>query len=140
MPDLGSEHRNGQRLPDMGLVLKDSSRTTLYRLLEDGRWVRLQFTPDQEVSSDAGTINPVSLAPGANDGLLANFGARAAGWLPCPCAPGAKYPIDEWSQTASTTPFRSSIHATRKSVGRRGSAGAPLLCRCDCWHLHLRHL
>lgn len=86
-PDRGWEHRkgvSGQRLPDMDLVLKDGSRTTLYRLLEDGRWVRLQFTPDQEISSDMGNIHHVSLAPGANHGPLADFAAvlvRPDGYL-----------------------------------------------------------
>jgi len=75
-PDPGWEHRNGvsgQRLPDMNLVLADGSRTALYRFLEGGRWVRLQLAPDRETSSDAEWFTSVNLAPGANDGLLANF-------------------------------------------------------------------
>src|SRR5258708_25370575 len=50
------EHRDGvsgQRLPGMELVLRDRSRTTLYRLLESGRWIRLQLTSDAAVISDA---------------------------------------------------------------------------------------
>ena len=76
LPDPGWEHRNGvsgQRLPDMNLVLADGSRTALYRFLEGGRWVRLQLAPDRETSSDAEWFTSVNLAPGANDGLLANF-------------------------------------------------------------------
>jgi hypothetical protein len=68
------EHRDGvsgQRLPDMELVLQNGSRTTLYRLLEHGRWVRLQLTPDAAVISDAVTV--VALARGADAGMLANF-------------------------------------------------------------------
>ena len=45
-PDRNWEHRegvSGYRLPDKELVRQDGSRTTLYRLLEDGRWVRLQL-------------------------------------------------------------------------------------------------
>jgi 2-polyprenyl-6-methoxyphenol hydroxylase-like FAD-dependent oxidoreductase len=86
-PDLGWEHRkgsSGQRLHDMALVLKDGSRTTLYRLLEDGRWVRLQFAPDKKTSSDLEAIRSINLAPDANDGLLANFASvlvRPDGYL-----------------------------------------------------------
>jgi hypothetical protein len=67
------EHRDGvsgQRLPDMELVLRDRSRTTLYRLLENGRWVRLQLASDAVVS-DAVTV--VALAPSANEGMFASF-------------------------------------------------------------------
>jgi 2-polyprenyl-6-methoxyphenol hydroxylase-like FAD-dependent oxidoreductase len=87
LPDPGWEHRkglSGQRLPDMDLVLADGSRTALYRFLEDGRWVRLQAVPDKETTSDAEWIKNVKLAPGANDGLLANFGSalvRPDGYL-----------------------------------------------------------
>jgi 2-polyprenyl-6-methoxyphenol hydroxylase-like FAD-dependent oxidoreductase len=86
-PDFGWEHRNGvsgQRIPDTKLGLKDGSRTTLYRLLEDGRWVRLQFIPDEESSLDAGAVTNVNLAPGANDGLFANLASilvRPDGYL-----------------------------------------------------------
>ena len=80
-PDCNWEHRkgvSGQRLPDMDLSLKDGSRTTLYRFLEDGRWVRLQLTSDEKETSNAGAITSVrltsvNLAPGANVGLFANF-------------------------------------------------------------------
>jgi 2-polyprenyl-6-methoxyphenol hydroxylase-like FAD-dependent oxidoreductase len=86
-PDPGWEHRNGvsgQRLPDIGLVLEDGSRTPLYRFLEDGRWVRLLRAPHKETSSSAEWITSVKLAPGANDGSLANFAAvlvRPDGYL-----------------------------------------------------------
>ena len=73
-PDGNWEHRegvSGHRLPDSELVLQDGSRTTLYRLLEHGRWVRLQIASDEAVISDAMTV--VALAPGANEGLFANF-------------------------------------------------------------------
>jgi len=55
----------------MELVLRDRSRTTLYRLLENGRWVRLQLTSDAAVISDAVTV--VALGPGANEGMFASF-------------------------------------------------------------------
>lgn len=55
----------------MELVLQDGSRTTLYRLLEHGRWVRLQLTPDAAVVSDAVTV--VALARGAETGMFASF-------------------------------------------------------------------
>lgn len=46
-PEGGWEHRtgvSGRRLPDKDITLKNGSRSTLYRHLEDGRWVRLQFS------------------------------------------------------------------------------------------------
>jgi hypothetical protein len=45
----------------MDLVLADGSRTTLYRFLEDGRWVRLQLAPDEKASLDAEWIKSVNL-------------------------------------------------------------------------------
>ena len=86
-PNPGWEHRNGvsgQRLPDMDLVLADGSRKALYRFLEDGRWVRLQAVPDEEATSDAAWIKSINLAPGANDGLPADFASvlvRPDGYL-----------------------------------------------------------
>jgi hypothetical protein len=74
LPDPGWEHRkgmSGQRLPDMDLMQKDGSRTTLYRLLEDGRWVQLQSTADEAIYSNAGAIVRVNLAPGAAEGPFA---------------------------------------------------------------------
>src|SRR6516164_4051889 len=87
LPDPGWEHRNGvsgQRLPDMDLVLADGSRAALYNFLEDGRWVRLQAVPDEETNSDAAWIKSINLAPGANDGLPADFASvlvRPDGYL-----------------------------------------------------------
>jgi 2-polyprenyl-6-methoxyphenol hydroxylase-like FAD-dependent oxidoreductase len=75
-PEPGWEHRtgvSGQRISDMDLVLKDGSRTELYRLLEDGRWVRLQLAPDEGSPLDMDAMTTIHLALGANDGLLANF-------------------------------------------------------------------
>ena len=75
---------SGQRVPDIDLELKDGSRTTLYRLLESGRWVQLHLTPNAEAPSDLGTVTVVNLASGGNDGLLANFGSvlvRPDGYL-----------------------------------------------------------
>jgi hypothetical protein len=86
-PNPGWEHRNGvsgQRLPDMDLVLADGSRKTLYRFLEDGRWVRLQAVPDEQTTSDAAWIKSINLAPGANHGLFADFASvlvRPDGYL-----------------------------------------------------------
>jgi 2-polyprenyl-6-methoxyphenol hydroxylase-like FAD-dependent oxidoreductase len=86
-PAAGWEHRNGvsgQRLPDMELVLKDGSRTTLYHLLKDGRWLRLQFTPDAETSADTSDVTSVNLAPVENNALLANLASvlvRPDGYL-----------------------------------------------------------
>ena len=85
--DPGWEHRNGvsgQRLPDLDLVLEDGSRTALYRLLEDGRWARLQRAPDGATLSKAKWITSVNLAPEGNDGLLASFASvlvRPDGYL-----------------------------------------------------------
>jgi 2-polyprenyl-6-methoxyphenol hydroxylase-like FAD-dependent oxidoreductase len=87
LPDLGWEHRkgvSGQRLPDMDLVLRDGSRTTLYRLIERGHWVQLQITSDGGSSSDKDAITRVDLALGTVDGLLANFASvlvRPDGYL-----------------------------------------------------------
>lgn len=84
-PDGNWEHRDGvsgQRLPDRELVLQDGSRSTLYRLLENGRWVRLQLGADEAVISDAMTV--VALAPGANEGMfvsLASVLVRPDGYL-----------------------------------------------------------
>jgi 2-polyprenyl-6-methoxyphenol hydroxylase-like FAD-dependent oxidoreductase len=75
-PDRNWEHRegvSGHRLPDKELVRQDGTRTTLYRLLEDGRWVRLQLASDEMIASNAGAMTIVALAPGANDGLFANL-------------------------------------------------------------------
>jgi 2-polyprenyl-6-methoxyphenol hydroxylase-like FAD-dependent oxidoreductase len=86
LPDPGWEHRkgvSGQRLPDMDLMQKDGSRTTLYRYLEDGRWIQLQST-SAEISSNAGAIVRVDLAPDADEGLLADFASvlvRPDGYL-----------------------------------------------------------
>jgi aromatic ring hydroxylase-like protein len=54
-------------------VRQDGSRTTLYRLLEDGRRVRLQLASDEAIASNAGAMTIVALAPGANEGLFANL-------------------------------------------------------------------
>jgi 2-polyprenyl-6-methoxyphenol hydroxylase-like FAD-dependent oxidoreductase len=86
-PDQGWEHRigvSGQRLPDRDLTLADGSRKALYRLLEDGRWVSLQVAPDKEITSNAEWIKSVKLAPGPNDGLLADIASvlvRPDGYL-----------------------------------------------------------
>jgi 2-polyprenyl-6-methoxyphenol hydroxylase-like FAD-dependent oxidoreductase len=70
------EHRkgvSGHRLSDGDLVLRDGSRTTLYRYLQEGRWVLLQVAAESDATPVRDAINLVSLAPGANDGLLGNF-------------------------------------------------------------------
>ena len=77
-PDPGWEHRKGlsrQRLPDVELVLKDGSRTTFYRLLESGRWLRLRLTSNEAITSNAGAMTTVSLDPNVNNGLFANCGS-----------------------------------------------------------------
>jgi hypothetical protein len=66
----------------MELVLQNGSRTTLYRLLENGHWVRLQLTPDAGAISDA--MNVVALARGADAGMFASFASvlvRPDGYL-----------------------------------------------------------
>jgi 2-polyprenyl-6-methoxyphenol hydroxylase-like FAD-dependent oxidoreductase len=84
-PDRNWEHRegvSGHRLPDSELVLQDGSRATLYRLLENGRWARLQLGSDESVTADAMTV--VALAPDANEGLFASFASllvRPDGYL-----------------------------------------------------------
>jgi 2-polyprenyl-6-methoxyphenol hydroxylase-like FAD-dependent oxidoreductase len=86
-PDKGWEHKkavSGQRLRDMELKLEDGSQTTLYRLLEDGRWLRLQRAPNHEDLPDEKAIHAVSLAIGGGDGLLGEFGSvlvRPDGYL-----------------------------------------------------------
>jgi hypothetical protein len=86
-PDNGWEHQkgvSGRRLRDMDLTLENGSQTTLYRFLQDGRWVRLQLAPDPESFPDASGINFVSLAAGANDRLFNKFASvlvRPDGYL-----------------------------------------------------------
>ena len=75
-PATGWQHRNGvsgQRLPDMELVLKDGSRTTLYRLFEAGNWLQLQVAAETKATSDVREATIVTLAPDANDGVFARF-------------------------------------------------------------------
>jgi hypothetical protein len=85
--DTGWEHQkgvSGQRLRDMDLTLENGSQTTLYLLLEDGRWVRLQLAPDPESLPDASGIIFVTLAAGANDPLINSFASvlvRPDGYL-----------------------------------------------------------
>jgi hypothetical protein len=64
-PGSNWEHRegvSGQRLPDMDLLLNDGSRTTLYRLLKGGCWVRLQVASDDETTWKLGAMTTVTLA------------------------------------------------------------------------------
>jgi 2-polyprenyl-6-methoxyphenol hydroxylase-like FAD-dependent oxidoreductase len=73
-PDRGWGHRkgiSGQRLPDTDLVLNDGSTATLYDLLMDGNWVRLQCAPCAEIPSNKRATKVVDLAP--RNGLLADF-------------------------------------------------------------------
>jgi 2-polyprenyl-6-methoxyphenol hydroxylase-like FAD-dependent oxidoreductase len=75
---------SGQRLPDLELVLQDGSQTTLYRLLEEGCGVRLQFAADEAENPQACAITNVRLAPHVNNGLLANLASvlvRPDGYL-----------------------------------------------------------
>jgi 2-polyprenyl-6-methoxyphenol hydroxylase-like FAD-dependent oxidoreductase len=87
LKDGGWEHRSGlsgQRLCDLDLVLEDGSQTTLYRLLQEGGWIRLQCRPDSECSPDAEGITVVNLAPEGNVGMLADFASllvRPDGYL-----------------------------------------------------------
>jgi hypothetical protein len=67
----------------MDLLLADGSRTSLYRLLEDGRWVRLQLVSDKEISHSEWVRN-VTLAPAAKSWPLADFASalvRPDGYL-----------------------------------------------------------
>jgi len=81
------EHRkgvSGHRLSDGDLVLRDGSRKTLYPYLQEGRWVLLQVAAESNATPVSGAINIVSLAPGANDGLLGKFASmlvRPDGYL-----------------------------------------------------------
>ncbi len=75
-PPMGWEYRkgvSGQRCPDVNLVLKDGSRTTLHHLLKDGRQVELQLTSDQSTAFGVGIAVSAKLAPGEDDALFANF-------------------------------------------------------------------
>jgi hypothetical protein len=70
------EHRkgvSGHRLSDGDLVLRDGSRATLYPYLQEGCWVLLQVAAESNATPVRDAINIVSLAPGANDGLLGKF-------------------------------------------------------------------
>ena len=53
--------------------MRDGSRTTLYRYLQEGRWALLQVAAESDATPVRDAINIVSLAPGANDGLLGKF-------------------------------------------------------------------
>jgi hypothetical protein len=64
---------SGHRLSDRDIVLSDGSRTTLYPYLQQGRWVLLGVAAESNATPVRGAINIVSLAPGANDGLLGKF-------------------------------------------------------------------
>jgi 2-polyprenyl-6-methoxyphenol hydroxylase-like FAD-dependent oxidoreductase len=87
LPAQGWQHRkgvSGHRLPDMDLALEDGSHTTLSRLLEDGRWLRLQLSPDGKTAAGIGSIKNVNLPNASNHRVLANLGAvlvRPDGYL-----------------------------------------------------------
>ena len=58
--------------------------TTLYPYFQEGRWVLLQVAAESNATPVRGAINIVSLAPGANDGLLGKFAStlvRPDGYL-----------------------------------------------------------
>ncbi len=86
-PVSGWEHRegvSGQRLPDRDIVLKDGSRSTLYRFLEDGHWIRLQFSAESDTPTDVHPVTVVNMAHDANDGPFAEFASiliRPDGYL-----------------------------------------------------------
>jgi 2-polyprenyl-6-methoxyphenol hydroxylase-like FAD-dependent oxidoreductase len=132
-PATGWEHRkgvSGQRLPDMELVLKDGSRATLYSLLEDGRWLRLQFTPDAETSPDTSDVTSVNLAPVEDNALLTNLASvlvRPDGYLADVRAMGnadrAEKPVELHSSTrggsSSTHRLSGERHAPKRSPTSR---------------------
>jgi aromatic ring hydroxylase-like protein len=72
-------------------LLRVGSRTTLYLLLEEGRWLRLHLTSHEAITSNAGAMTTVTLAPSANDGLFANLASvlvRPDGYLALVCPAG----------------------------------------------------
>ena len=108
-PEPGWEHRSGvsgQRAPDMDLLLANGSRTTLYRFLEDGRWVLLQIGADAGASLDAKGTTNVHLAPRPHDELLADLTSvlvRPDGYLAhVRPAQDARKPGDLHAQSRST--------------------------------------
>jgi hypothetical protein len=75
-----------KRMPQM-----EESRTTFYRLLESGRWLRLRLTSSEAITSNAGAMTTVSLDPNANNGLFANCASvlvRPDGYLAHVCPEG----------------------------------------------------
>jgi 2-polyprenyl-6-methoxyphenol hydroxylase-like FAD-dependent oxidoreductase len=76
VPKDGWEHRkgvSGRRVPDRDIVLKDGSSSTLYRFLQEGRWIRLQFSEDGDRPRDDVEPIAVDVAHDANSGLFAEF-------------------------------------------------------------------
>lgn len=86
-PAHGWQHRkgvSGHRLPDINLALEGGLHTTLSRLLEDGRWLRLQLSPDGKAASDADSIKNVNLPNGSYHLAFANLASvlvRPDGYL-----------------------------------------------------------
>jgi 2-polyprenyl-6-methoxyphenol hydroxylase-like FAD-dependent oxidoreductase len=135
-PATGWEHRkgvSGQRLPDMDLALKDGSRTTLHRLLEDGRWLRLQFTPDTETSSDMSDVTNVNLVPVENNALLANLASvlvRPDGYLahirPVANANRAERPVEPHSSTCGGSSSTHRLPGERQAPKRSATSSSSL--------------
>jgi hypothetical protein len=86
LPGDGWQHLagvSGQRVRDLSLTLSDGSTTTLYRLLEEGRWVHLQLEPNKERLLDADEMKLVKVTH-TEDGLYSDFASvqvRPDGYL-----------------------------------------------------------
>lgn len=115
------EHRqgvSGRRLCDADLILSNGLDTTLYRLLEGGRWVQLQYARDGAAVSVAGEVTVVDLAP-VHDGPFAGFDAllvRPDGYL------SHVRPARADSRSGETVPLLAGLHAI---AARRGEGLRP---------------
>lgn len=115
------EHRqgmSGRRLCDADLILRNGLDATLYRLLEGGRWVQLQYARDGAAASVAGEVTVVDLAP-VPDGPFAGFDAllvRPDGYL------SHVRPARPESQSGETVSLLTGLHAI---AARRGEGLRP---------------
>lgn len=115
------EHRqgvSGRRLRDADLILRNGLDTTLYRLLEGGRWVQLQYARDGAAASVAGEVTVVDLAL-VPDGPFAGFDAlllRPDGYL------SHVRPARSDTRSGETVPLLAGLHAI---AARRGDGLRP---------------
>jgi 2-polyprenyl-6-methoxyphenol hydroxylase-like FAD-dependent oxidoreductase len=128
-PPEGWEHRkgvSGQRFPDMNVLLKDGSHTTVHNLLRDGREVQLQLTSDESTAPDANIVAGANLVPGQNKALLADLASvlvRPDGYLshvvPVDKAFRVDRPAEPHSSTRNGWPSPSTLSGARPMSKRR---------------------